>query len=156
LTPGIKAADRAGIEYSLHDYKHDPDAESWGLEAAEKLGVDANQVFKTLVAILDGKELIVGMVPVNAMLNLKQLARAAGGKKAAMADRQTVERSTGYVLGGVSALGQKKRLRTFIDASAEQFETLFISAGRRGLDIELAPAALTAVTGGTLAPLKQD
>jgi len=156
LTPGIKAADRAGIEYSLHDYKHDPDAESWGLEAAEKLGVDPGQVFKTLVAILDGKELIVGMVPVNAMLNLKQLAKAAGGKKAAMADRQTVERSTGYVLGGVSALGQKKRLRTFIDDSAEKFETLFISAGRRGLDIELAPAALTAVIGGTLAPLKQD
>lgn len=156
MTPGIKAADRAGIEYSLHDYKHDPDAESWGLEAAEKLGVDPGQVFKTLVAILDGKELIVGMVPVNAMLNLKQLAKAAGGKKAAMADRQTVERSTGYVLGGVSALGQKKRLRTFIDDSAEKFETLFISAGRRGLDIELAPAALTAVIGGTLAPLKQD
>lgn len=154
MTPGIKAADRAGLTYTLHDYQHDPEAESFGMEAAEKLGVNADRVFKTLVATLDGKELIVGMVPVNAMLSLKELARAAGGKKAVMADRKTVERSTGYVLGGVSALGQKKRLRTFIDESAEGFETLFISAGRRGLDIELAPAALASVTEGAYAPLQ--
>jgi Cys-tRNA(Pro)/Cys-tRNA(Cys) deacylase len=112
-------------------------------------------VFKTLVAELDSKELVVAMVPVNAMLSLKQLAKAAKAKKAVMADRQRVERSTGYVLGGVSALGQKKRLRTFIDESAEGFETLFISAGRRGLEIELSPAALIAATGGSYAPLKQ-
>ncbi|TGN39408.1 Cys-tRNA(Pro) deacylase [Marinobacter confluentis] len=155
MTPGIKAAERAGIAYTLHDYQHDPETESFGLEAAEKLEVDASRVFKTLVANLDGKELIVGMVPVDAMLSLKELAKAARGKKAVMADRQTVERSTGYVLGGVSALGQKKRLRTFIDESANSFETLFISAGRRGLEIELAPADLAAVTGGRFAPLKQ-
>lgn len=125
------------------------------MEAAEKLDVDPHRVFKTLVAELDGKELIVGMVPVNAKLSLKELARAAGGKKAAMADRQTVERSTGYVLGGVSALGQKKRLRTFVDASAEASETVFISAGRRGLEIELAPAALATLTQGVFAPLQQ-
>lgn len=95
------------------------------------------------------------MVPVNAMLSLKELARAAKGKKAIMADQQTVERSTGYVLGGVSALGQKKRLRTFIDDSAEEFTTVFISAGRRGLEIELAPAALASVTEGAFAPLQQ-
>ena len=155
MTPGIKAADRAGIHYRLHDYPHDSDAESWGMEAAEKLGIEPERVFKTLVAKLDGSELVVGMVPVNTMLSLKELARAANGKKAVMADRQTVERSTGYVLGGVSALGQKKRLRTFIDASAGELETLFISAGRRGLEIELAPTALIAVTQGAYAPLQQ-
>lgn len=155
MTPGIKAADHAGLTYTLHDYQHDPEAESFGIEAAEKLDVDASRIFKTLVAKLDEKELIVGMVPVIAMLSLKALAKAAGGKKAVMADRQAVERSTGYVLGGVSALGQKKRLRTFIDESAEGFETLYISAGRRGLEIELAPADLAAVTGGTFAPLQQ-
>jgi len=155
LTPAIKAADHAGINYTLHTYRHDPEAESWGLEASEKLGIHPGRVFKTLVALLDGEELVVGMVPVSTRLSLKELARAAGGKKAAMADRKTVERSTGYVLGGVSALGQKKRLRTFIDASAEPLATVFISAGRRGLEIELAPAALAAVTQGAFAPLQQ-
>lgn len=155
MTPGIKAADHAGVDYTLHQYQHEPEAESWGIEAAEKLGIDPCRVFKTLVVSLDGKELVVGMVPVNAMLSLKELARAAKGKKAIMADQQTVERSTGYVLGGVSALGQKKRLRTFIDDSAEEFTTVFISAGRRGLEIELAPAALASVTEGAFAPLQQ-
>lgn len=155
MTPGIKAADRAGIVYTLHHYQHHPEAQSWGREAADKLGLEADRVFKTLVASVDGNELVVGLVPVNAMLSLKQLARAAGGKKAEMADRQTVERSTGYVLGGVSALGQKKPLRTFIDESAQGLETMFISAGRRGLEIELSPAALTAVTEGAFAPLQQ-
>ena len=155
MTPGIKAADHAGVDYTLHQYQHEPEAESWGIEAAEKLGIDPCRVFKTLVVSLDGKELVVGMVRVNAMLSLKELARAAIGKKAIMADQQTVERSTGYVLGGVSALGQKKRLRTFIDDSAEEFTTVFISAGRRGLEIELAPAALASVTEGAFAPLQQ-
>lgn len=155
MTPAIKAADHAGINYTVHTYKHDPEAESWGLEASEKLGVRPCRVFKTLVALLDGEELLVGMVPVDTKLSLKELARAAGGKKAAMAERKTVERSTGYVLGGVSALGQKKRLRTFIDASAEPLATVFISAGRRGLEIELAPAVLAEVTRGVFAPLQQ-
>mgnify|MGYP005855955835 CR=1 FL=1 len=155
MTPAIKAAEGAGISYTLHEYHHDPETESYGMEAAENLGVDADRVFKTLVVNLDGKELIVGMVPVDKKLSLKDLARAARGKKAIMADQKTVERSTGYVLGGVSAMGQKKRLRTFIDASAENVETLFISAGRRGLEIELAPAALITVTQGAVAPLQQ-
>jgi Cys-tRNA(Pro)/Cys-tRNA(Cys) deacylase len=155
LTPATKAADHAGIPYVIKHYQHDPNTEAWGMEAADKLGVDPRRVFKTLVVSLDRKELIVGMVPVNAMLSLKALARAAGGKKCTMADYQTVERSTGYVLGGVSALGQKKPLRTFIDVSAESLATLFISAGRRGLEIELTPDALKVVTGGAFAPLQQ-
>lgn len=155
MTPGIKAADRAGINYTVHKYQHDPEAESWGMEASQKLGVDPCRVFKTLVAHLDGKELVVGMLPVDKKLSLKELARAAGGKKAAMADRRVVERNTGYLLGGVSALGQKKPLRTYIDASAEALDTVFISAGRRGLELELSPAALTAVTQGAFAPLQQ-
>lgn len=155
MTPGIKAADRAGINYTVHKYQHDPEAESWGMEASQKLGVDPCRVFKTLVAHLDGKELVVGMLPVDKKLSLKELARAAGGKKAAMADRRVVERNTGYLLGGVSALGQKKPLRTYIDASAEALDTVFISAGRRGLELELSPAALTTVTQGAFAPLQQ-
>jgi Cys-tRNA(Pro)/Cys-tRNA(Cys) deacylase len=155
LTPGIKAAEHADIKYALHEYESDPKTDAWGMEAAEKLGVEPCRVFKTLVAILDGRELIVGMVPVDAKLSLKDLARAAKGKKAVMGDPQTVERSTGYVLGGVSALGQKKRLRTFVDASAVNLTTLFISAGRRGLEIELTPAALLTATGGIFAPLQQ-
>lgn len=155
MTPAIKAADRASIHYAIKQYQHDPDTDTWGMEAAEKLGVEPGRVFKTLVVSLDGNELIVGMVPVNAMLSLKALARAADGKKCTMADRQTVERSTGYVLGGVSALGQKKPLRTFIDASAQGLETLLISAGRRGLEIELTPAALETVTKGAFVPLQQ-
>ncbi|MFV8572195.1 Cys-tRNA(Pro) deacylase [Marinobacter sp. SBS5] len=156
MTPGILAAKKAKISYTVHEYEHDPSAESYGNEAADKMGVDPNRVFKTLVVATDGKELVVGLVPVTRMLSLKLIAKAAGTKKAGMADKQDVQRSTGYVLGGVSPLGQKKRLKTFIDATAEQYDTVFVSAGKRGLEIELAPADLAQLTGARFAPLQQD
>ncbi|HLT13993.1 MAG TPA: Cys-tRNA(Pro) deacylase [Marinobacter sp.] len=156
MTPGILAAKKAKVSYVVHEYEHDPSADSYGNEAAEKMGVEPSRVFKTLVVAIDGKELAVGVVPVTTLLSLKQLAKAAGAKKAAMADKQDVQRSTGYVLGGVSPLGQKKRLKTFIDTSAQQFDTIFVSAGKRGLEIELAPADLALLTSARFAPLQQD
>ena len=148
MTPGILAAQKAGVSFTVHEYDHDPAASSFGMEAAEKLGVPPERVFKTLVVKLDGKELAVGVIPVNSMLSMKAIAKAAGAKKAGMAEKAEVERSTGYVLGGVSPLGQKKRLRTFIDASAEGFSTVFVSGGKRGLDLELDPRDLRALTNG--------
>ena len=156
MTPGILAAQRAKVAFTVHEYEHDPAAESYGNEAVEKTGANPDQVFKTLVVSLDGKDLAVAVVPVSAMLSLKLIARAAGAKKAAMADKQLVQRTTGYVLGGVSPLGQKKRLKTFIDDSARNFATLFVSAGKRGLEIELAPEDLSRLTGATFALLQQD
>lgn len=153
MTPGIDMVKGAGIEYVIHEYVHDPATTSYGLEAAEKLGVPSDRVFKTLVVSLDGKKLAVAVVPVEAQLNLKKLARAAGAKKAAMADRAEVERATGYVLGGVSPLGQKKRLPTYVDSSATEFATIFVSAGRRGLEIELAPEALAQLVGAQFSVL---
>jgi len=156
MTPAITAAKRAKVEFKVHEYKHDPSSESYGNEAAEKLGILPDRVYKTLVVSLDGRELAVGIVPVSCMLNLKAIAKAAGAKKAAMADKADVQRATGYVLGGVSPLGQKKRLRTFIDASAENHETMFVSAGRRGLEIELRPEDLRGLTNGAFVPVSQD
>ena len=156
MTPGILAAKRAKVNYTIHEYDHDPAAESYGGEAAAKMGVAPEQVFKALVVSLDDKELAVGIVPVTAMLGLKQIARAAGAKKATMADKQLVQKTTGYVLGGVSPLGQKKRLRTFIDSTAHHFPTVFVSAGKRGLEIELTPDDLARLTNGLLVPLQQD
>ena len=153
MTPAIEQARRAGIEYRVHQYEHDPASESYGLEAAQKTGVDEARVFKTLVVELATGELAVGVVPVSAMLNLKLVARAAGARKAAMARPADVERSSGYVLGGVSPLGQKKRLATFIDESANEFATIFVSAGRRGVEIELAPGDLARLTDGKFAAL---
>ncbi|GGC88748.1 Cys-tRNA(Pro) deacylase [Vreelandella lutescens] len=153
MTPAINSARHAGIAFQLHEYHHDTSAPSYGLEAAEKLGVTAEQVFKTLVVSLDGKQLAVGIVPVNSQLGLKQIAKAAGAKKAVMAAPDIVERTTGYVLGGVSPLGQKKRLPTFIDASAQAWSTLYVSAGRRGLEIELAPSDLATLSQGRFAEL---
>ncbi|MCW9008379.1 MAG: aminoacyl-tRNA deacylase, partial [Marinobacter sp.] len=118
MTPGINAARKASVPHTIHEYDHDPASESYGTEAAEKTGVDPARVFKTLVVAIDGKELVVAIVPVTTMLNMKLIARASGGKKAGMADKQLVERTTGYVLGGVSPLGQRKQLTTFIDDSA--------------------------------------
>lgn len=155
MTPGINVAKKAGITHRVHEYAHDPASESYGLEAAEKLGLPPERVFKTLVVSLDGRELAVAVVPVADMLSMKHIARAAGAKKAAMADKAEVERVTGYVLGGVSPLGQKKRLKTFIDASAERFATLYVSAGRRGLEIELSPGDLRQLTGGVFAEIAQ-
>ncbi|HEX6062846.1 MAG TPA: Cys-tRNA(Pro) deacylase [Longimicrobiales bacterium] len=152
MTPAINAAKKAGIAYRIHEYEHDPGAASYGLEAAEKLGVPAERVFKTLVAEADGR-LAVAIVPVAASLNLKALAAALGAKRAEMAEMAQAERSTGYVAGGISPLGQKKRLPTVLDDSATGLETIYVSAGRRGLEIELSPKDLLAITGGKLAAI---
>ena len=145
MTPAVVAAERAGISFTLHEYEHDPKAASYGLEAAEKTGVDAARVFKTLVVTQDGA-LSVAIVPVAAQLDLRAL-----GKRAALADRAAAERATGYVLGGISPLGQRKRLPTLLDESALAFGTIFVSGGRRGLEIELAPDDLVALTGAKVA-----
>ncbi|MFC1884776.1 Cys-tRNA(Pro) deacylase [Thermodesulfobacteriota bacterium] len=149
MTPAINSAKRANINFNIHEYDHDPAADSYGEEAAIKLGVDTGRVFKTLVVALDNKDLAVAVLPVSKLLNLKLFAKAIGTKKVAMADRKVVERTTGYVLGGVSPIGQKKKLRTIIDESATVHDTIYVSAGRRGLDIELAPDDLCLLTGGT-------
>jgi Cys-tRNA(Pro)/Cys-tRNA(Cys) deacylase len=153
MTPGINMAKKAGVSHRIHEYSHDSGHPSYGLEAAEKMGVAPQRVFKTLVVALETKALVVAVVPVSTMLSMKQIARAAGAKKATMAAAADVERSTGYVLGGVSPLGQKKRLPTFIDESARQFDSIFVSAGRRGLEIELSPDDLRALTSADFAAL---
>ena len=150
-TTAIAAAEGAQVAFTLHEYAHDPRAASYGLEAAEALGVAPERVFKTLLASVDGARLVVAVVPVVAQLDLKSLAAAAGGRKAELAKPADAERATGYVVGGISPLGQKKRLATFVDASAAAHPTIHVSAGRRGLEIELAPADLVALTGGSLA-----
>lgn len=140
-TPATALLTRQRVPHQVHAYEHDPRAESYGLEAADALGQPPERVFKTLVADVDGA-LAVGVVPVTGQLDLKALAAACGGKKAKMADMGAAERATGYVAGGISPLGQKKRLPVVLDSSAEAFETIFCSAGRRGLEIELAPGEL--------------
>ncbi len=155
-TPAVVALEKAGVPHTLHPYEHDPSSDlSFGLEAAEAIGVDAPQVFKTLLADVDG-QLVVGIVPVDRKLDLKALARAAGGKKAAMAEPAAAERATGYVVGGISPLGQKVRHRTVLDESAEAYDVVYVSGGRRGLDVGLAPADLLQLTGGTTAPIARD
>lgn len=153
MTPAVDQARRAKIEFTLHEYEHEPGGEAWGVEAARKTGVPEARVFKTLVVELGSGELAVAVVPVAQMLNLKLMAKASAARKAAMAEPARVERTTGYVLGGVSPLGQKKKLPTVIDASARDFETVFISAGRRGLEIELRPDDLVRLTRAKLALL---
>lgn len=149
-TPATAAAAAAKIEYTLHAYEADPAAESYGKAAADALGVPHERLFKTLLAEVDGR-LTVGVVPVSANLDLKALAAAAGGKRARMADPRDAERATGYVVGGISPLGQRRRLPTVIDASVSAAATVYVSAGRRGLQIELAPADLVRLTGARLA-----
>ncbi|WP_329561501.1 Cys-tRNA(Pro) deacylase [Streptomyces uncialis] len=151
-TPATVALTAAGTVFTVHTYAHDPAHPSYGEEAAEAMGVSPERVFKTLVAEVDG-ELTVAVVPVAGTLDLKALASAVGGKKAAMADPVAAERVTGYVRGGISPLGQRKRLRTVLDASAGAHPTICVSAGRRGLEVELAPADLAALTGAALAPI---
>ncbi|MGW6569055.1 Cys-tRNA(Pro) deacylase [Streptomyces sp. NPDC054975] len=151
-TPATVALATAGVEYTLHSYAHDPASPSYGEEAAEALGISPDRVFKTLVADVDG-ELTVAIVPVAGQLDLKALASAVGGKRATMADPTLAERTTGYVRGGISPLGQRKRLRTVLDASASTHETICISAGRRGLEVELTPESLTALTSAVLSPI---
>jgi len=152
-TTATIALDRAKISFTLHEYEHDPRSGSYGLEASEALGVPPGQVFKTLVAAVDGGTLAVGVVPVHRQLDLKALAAAVGGKKAVMAEVAAAERATGYVAGGISPVGQKKRLPVVIDSSALDFGTMFCSAGRRGLEIEIAPADLIRAVGATVATI---
>ena len=151
-TPATVALEAAGIEFTARPYTHDPRATSYGMEAAEALGVDPARVFKTLMASLDG-ELVVGIVPVSGQLDLKALARALGGSRAAMADVSAAQRATGYVAGGISPVGQKKAHRTVLDASALDHPTVLVSGGRRGFDIELSPVDLVAVTGALTAQI---
>jgi Cys-tRNA(Pro)/Cys-tRNA(Cys) deacylase len=159
-TPATVALTRAGIAFTVHEYDHDPRAASFGLEAAAALGLDPACVFKTLLATLEvspgsGRRggLVVGIVPVSGHLDLKALARALGGSRAAMADVADAERATGYVAGGISPLGQRRAHPTVVDESALAFPTVFVSAGRRGLDLELAPADLVAATEAITAPI---
>ncbi len=151
-TPATVALTAAGVPFTTHAYEHDPAAASYGEEASRVLGVPADRVFKTLVADVDGT-LTVAVVPVAGSLDLKALAGAAGGKRAAMADPAAAERTTGYVLGGISPLGQRKRLPTVVDAGALEHATVFVSAGRRGLEVELAPVDLVRLTGAVTAPI---
>ena len=133
MTPAAKALERAGIAFQLREYAHDPRSASYGLEAASALGLDPTSVYKTLLASIDESELVVAIVPVSASLNLKALAKAAGGKRAKMADPAAAERATGYVRGGISPFGQKKRLRSFVDEGVLALELVHVSGGRRGL-----------------------
>jgi Cys-tRNA(Pro)/Cys-tRNA(Cys) deacylase len=151
-TPATVALTRAGIDYQVRAYEHDPRTESYGLEAAQALGADPARVFKTLLASLDGT-LVVGIVPVSGQLDLKALARALDGSKAVMADVAAAERATGYVAGGISPVGQKRPHRTVLDTSALDHGTILVSGGRRGLDIELAPQDLVAITGAVTATI---
>jgi len=146
-TPAIAAAARAGVAFTVHEYRHDPRAESFGLEAVDKLGLDAARVFKTLVADVDGA-LTVAVVPVEAQLDLRAL-----GKRARMAGAAAAERATGYVAGGISPLGQRRALPTVVDVSALDHETIHVSAGRRGLELELAPTDLVELTAARVAPI---
>ncbi|MFC5178909.1 Cys-tRNA(Pro) deacylase [Nocardioides taihuensis] len=153
-TPATVALTAAGVAFELRPYDHDPRAESYGLEAAEALGVAPERVFKTLVAAVDG-ELTVAVVPVSGLLDLKALARALGGSRATMADPAAAQRATGYVVGGISPVGQRRRLPTVVDATALEHPTVLVSAGRRGLDLEIAPADLVAVTGAITGPISR-
>lgn len=151
-TPATAALAAAGIAFTLHPYAHDPRAASYGGEAAEVLGIAPERVFKTLMASVDGR-LCVGIVPVSGRLDLKALAKAVGGSKATMAEVAAAERATGYVVGGISPVGQKRAHPTVLDESAPAYESIFVSAGRRGLDLEIAPADLVRVTSAVLAPI---
>ena len=157
VTPAVTLLERSGVAHQLMTYEHDPTSDAFGLEAAEALGLDPSVVYKTLVVATDagasGRSHAVAVVPVDARLDLKAVAAAAGAKKAAMADRGEAERLTGYIRGGISPLAQKKRLATFVDSSAEDLATMYVSGGRRGLDVGLAPADLLALTNGRLAPI---
>jgi Cys-tRNA(Pro)/Cys-tRNA(Cys) deacylase len=151
-TPAMLALTRAGVAYTVHPYQHDARAMSYGLEAAAALGVPPERVFKTLVAEVDG-QLVVAVVPVDKQLDLKALAAALQGKKAAIAAPDRAERSTGYVVGGISPVGQKRQLRTVVDSTLLDHETVYVSAGRRGADLELPPADLVRVTTAVVAPV---
>lgn len=155
MTPAINLAKKKKVTHTIHQYEHDPRADSYGLEAAEVLGQDPKTVFKTLLFCLNGepKNLAVAIIPVDQKLNLKLAAKAAKGKKADMADPEIAQKTTGYVVGGISPLGQKKALPTFLHESATEQDTICVSAGKRGLEIELAPKDLLSLTRGQFASL---
>lgn len=154
-TPATVVLTRSGVPFTTHVYEHDPRAQSYGREAAQVLGLPPEQVFKTLVALVDvdTAHAVVAIVPVEAMCDLKALAQAAGGRRCELADPATAQRLTGYVVGGISPLGQKRRLPTFVDESAQLFDTVYVSGGRRGFDVGLSPTDLLTLTGGSYAPL---
>ena len=151
-TPATVALGAAGIPYTAHEYAHDAANTNFGLEAAAVLNLDPGQVFKTLMADVDGR-LVVAIVPVSGKLDLKALASAVGGKKAEMADPRVAEKRTGYIVGGISPIGQKNAHDTVLDETAELYDTVFVSGGRRGFDIELTPADLVRATGAVIAPV---
>jgi Cys-tRNA(Pro)/Cys-tRNA(Cys) deacylase len=153
MTPAINALQKARVAFQLHEYEHDPGNTAFGDEVVQKLGQEPARVFKTLIATVEGRGLVVGIVPVSASLDLKALAAAVGGKRASMTEVAEAERATGYVAGGISPLGQRKHLATVLDASAAAWSTVFVSGGRRGLQLELAPDDLRRLTGAMLAPI---
>lgn len=154
-TPATVALTAAGVAFTPHAYAHDPANSNFGLEAATALQLDPERVFKTLMTEVDGR-LTVAIVPVTGKLDLKALATAVGGKRATMADPAVAERKTGYIVGGISPIGQKSALPTVLDETAELFDTIFVSGGRRGFDIELSPGDLLSITGGSTAPIGRD
>lgn len=154
-TPATVALTRAGVPFSEHLYEHDAAAASYGLEAAEVLGLEPERVFKTLFTVVDGR-LVVGIVPVSGQLDLKALAAAVGGKRATMADPADAERATGYVVGGISPIGQRKQHRTVLDESALGYDTVYVSGGRRGLDLGLSASDLVRVTDATVAAIARN
>lgn len=153
MTPAVNTLKKKKIAHNIHQYAHDPGQVAYGEEAVEKLGLSADRVFKTLVCQIEPKELVVAVIPVEKQLNMKLLAKASGSKKASMADKTEVQKVTGYVLGGVSPIGQKKRLRLFLAETALQQPSLYVSGGKRGLEIEITAENLLAATGGSTASL---
>ena len=155
MTPAIKQAQKAGIWFAVHEYQHDPNTEAYGLEAAQALGLDPAQVFKTLLVCIEGnsKKMAVGIVPVALCLDFKQMAKALKVKSVEMANPKDAERLTGYLVGGISPLGQKKRLKTVIDATAQTFNKIYVSGGKRGLDIGLDPNDLAKLLNATFSDL---
>lgn len=152
VTPAVLALEAGGIAHTIHEYERGDDLHDFGREAASALGLDPDQVFKTLVIVADD-EMVVAVVPVSCQLSMKRIAAAVDAKKAVMCDRSAAERSSGYVVGGISPIGQRRQLRTVVDETAELFDEIYVSGGKRGLDIGLAPADLIALLGAVVAPI---